>query len=446
MIRTRVVRLAPVLAWAIAVLPFVIGGKIGPSEAWDQDYYHRPAIEILSAQLPTPDFSNFGSATTPGYHLFMAVLDRMGADDLGLRLVSSLFGLAAAVVLARVVARLSGRETLGAIAGVAFLLNPYVLSSAMFLTTDDLALLLMVLALASAIDSARTGSNRYTLVRAMAWSTGAVLVRQVLLWTAGLAWIGVVMRTIVGREPRPLRALGLATLSMLPAIALVAYFVRTWGGLTPPGFQSVIPVGFNPATPVYMLALVGSWGALIAACHPGLPSALRSRTAVVCAAIGLVWALAVVTTPDAPPDGRRWGGVLWSVAQQFPVVAGRSVLIVPLAAAGGAVLGAVLSLSRGHPRRSEAWTALCALALCTVAQMANSFCFERYLGPFAIACMFLCIAPLLGSRQDAAVRERLAFPVIAALAGLALSVMSVHMKLGDEGPPPPRPDEFRPQL
>lgn len=446
MIRTLAVRLAPVLVWAVAVLPFVVGGKIGPSEAWDQDYYHRPVIKILSEQLPTPDFSNFGSATTPGYHLFMAALDRMGADDLGLRLVSSLFGLAAAVVLARVVARLSGREALGALAGVAFLLNPYVLSSAMFLTTDDLALLLMVLALASAIDSSREGSNRYTLFRAMLWSTGAALVRQVLLWTAGLAWIGVLMRTLVGREPRPLRALGLATLSMLPAIAVVAYFVWTWGGLTPPGFQSVIPVGFNPATPVYMLALVGGWGALIAACHPGFLAALRTRPAAACALAGLVWALAIVTTPDAPPDGRRWGGILWTVAQKFPVVAGRSVAIVLLAAAGGAVLGAIFTLSRAHPRRSETWTAFSALVLCTVAQMANSFCFERYLGPFAIACMFMGIAPLLGSRQDSALRERLAFPALAALAGLALSVMSVHMKLGDEGPPPPRPDEFHPQL
>lgn len=440
------VRLVPVFVWLVAIMPFVVMGKIGPSEAWDQDYYHRPVIKILSGQLPAPDFSNFGSATTPGYHLFMAVLDRMGADDLGLRLVSSLFGLAAAVVLARVVARLSGAETLGAVAGGAFLLNPYVLSSAMFLTTDDLALLLMVLALASAVDSAREGSNRHTLLRAMAWSTGAAAVRQVLLWTAGLAWIGALMRSIVGKEPRPLRALSLAALSMTPAITLVAYFAWTWGGLTPPGFQGVIPIGFNPATPVYMLALLGCWGACAAACHPRFLSAVRTRWAAAGAVSVLLWALLVPTSPDAPPDGRRWGGILWSVAERLPVVLDRSMLIVLLATAGGAVVGAVLWLARGHARRSETWTAFAALALCTVAQMANSFCFERYLGPFAIVCMFIGVAPLLSEEARLGRKPRLAGPVLGAVAGLVLSVMSVHSKLDDVGPPPPRPDEFRPQL
>ncbi|MFZ9914298.1 MAG: hypothetical protein ACO3IB_03035 [Phycisphaerales bacterium] len=444
--RAVLVRLAPVIVWLLAILPFVFTGKIGPSEAWDQDYYHRPVIKILSGQLPTPDFSNFGSATTPGYHLFMAVLDRLGADDLGLRLVSSLFGLAAAVVLARVVARLSRSEPLGAVAGVAFLLNPYVLSSAMFLTTDDLALLLMVLALASAVDSARQGSNRHTLFRAMAWSTGAAAVRQVLLWTAGLAWIGALMRSIVGKEPRPLRALSLAALSMLPAIALVAYFAWTWGGLTPPGFQGVIPVGFNPAPPVYMLALLGCWGACAAACHPRFLEAIRTRWAVSGAAAALVWASLVPTSPDAPPDGRRWGGILWSVAERLPVVLDRSLLVVVLAAAGGAVAGAVLWLARGNARRSETWTALAALALCTIAQMANSFCFERYLGPFAVVCIFIGVAPLVSEEAKLGRRPRFAGPLLAALVGLVLSVMSVHAKLDDVGPPPPRPDEFRPQL
>jgi len=444
--RVVLVRLAPVLVWMLAILPFVCIGKIGPSEAWDQDYYHRPVIKILSSQLPTPDFSNFGSATTPGYHLFMAVLDRLGADDLGLRLVSSLFGLAAAVVLARVVARLSDSEPLGAVAGIAFLLNPYVLSSAMFLTTDDLALLMMVLALGSAIDSAREGSNRHTLIRAMLWSTGAAVVRQVLVWTAGLAWIGALMRSIVGKEPRPLRALTLAALSMVPAVLLVAYFVWVWKGLTPPGFQSVIPIGLNPATPIYMLALVGCWGACAAACHPRFLQAVCSRWAVIGAVIVLVGSLSIPTAPDGPPDGRRWGGVLWSVSAYFPVVLDRSSFIVLLAAGGGAVLGAVLWIARGHARRSETWTALSALVLCTLAQMANSYCFERYLVPLGIVCMFLAVAPLFTGRSEADSRPRLAPALIAAVVGLALSVMSVHAKLDDIGPPPPKPDEFRPQL
>ncbi len=460
MSRSLLLRLVPVIIWTALILPAVLTGLIGPSEAWDQDFYHRPVVHILSAQLPTPNFNDFGSATTPGYHLVLAVLHRVGASDLELRLFSSLFGLAAAVVFCRVVTRLSN-EAFGAVASAVLLLMPYVMSSAVFLTTDDLALLALILALAAAIDSARVGSTTPTLVRSAVWSCAASVVRQVLLWTAGLPFLAVLLRWLAGNERHPLRALMWATIAMLPALALVGWFVWSWGGLVPPGFQRTVSAGINPATPIYALALVSCWGACIAAAHPQFFRALRSRSALLCGLGALLAALLVVTTPDAPPLGTRWGGIVWNVAGRFPVIGGRSIVLVPMALVGGVVIGAILNIAARHPRRSEAWTALSALALGVVAQTANTLCFERYLAPMVIVCVALAIAPLLQEcdatatttasrdalRTDSAkVTVRLRWPLFAALVGLCLSVSEVHMKLSDKSPPPPRPDEFRPTL
>jgi|GEM_PF-4041446 len=76
-----------------------------------------------------PSFVEYGSATTPGYHLLLAVIDRLGADDFSIRIVSSLFALSAAVLLSRVVTRVSTPE-LGAVSSLLFLLNPHAHGSA----------------------------------------------------------------------------------------------------------------------------------------------------------------------------------------------------------------------------------------------------------------------------------------------------------------------------
>ena len=457
MSRSLLLRLVPLIIWIALVLPAVLTGLVGPSEGWDQDFYHRPVVQILSAQLPSLNFNDFGSATTPGYHVVLAVIHRLGASDLELRLLSSLFGLAAAVALCRVVTRLSN-EAFGAVASAVLLLMPYVMSSAVFLTTDDLALFGVTLAVAAAVDSARAGSTSSTLVRSVTWSCAASIVRQVLLWTAGLQVLAVLMRWMAGDERRPLRALTWASIAMLPAVALIGWFVWIWGGLVPPGFQRTVSAGINFATPIYALALMSCWGGCIAAAHPQFFRALRSRRALLCGLCALGLALLTVTAPDSPPLGTRWGGILWNIAARFPVIGGRSLVLVTMAAAGGVVIGTILEIAARHPRRSEAWTALSALALGVVAQMANTLCFERYLAPIVIVCTALAIAPLLQEFQSKAttsldsergvsvVTVRLRWPLLAALVGLCLSVSEVHMKLGDPSAPPPRPDEFRPTL
>ncbi len=438
--------LLPVFAWLMAVLPVVLSGAIGTASGWDQEYFHRPVIHILSAALPSPSLVDYGSATTPGYHLILAVLDRCGADDLTLRLVSSLFALAASVVLARVVTRLS-TPAFGALSGLAFLMNPYILGSAIHLSTDAFAFLFLILALAAGIDIARDGVSKHSAARGMVWSCAAAMVRQVLLWCAGVGFLAVLMRIGCGQESRRVRALCVTALMNLPGVLLVGAFVLLWEGLIPPGFRIIHGSGLNSTTPVYILALVGNWGALIAAVHPDFFKALRSRRAVICAIIAVLLAITVKSSYDGPHDGIRWGGTLWTLARYTPQYMDRSLVVVLLATCGGAVIGAVLEIAKGHARRVECYTALLALALGSLAQMFNTKCFERYALPVVLIILPIAIGVLFPTRIETnmpASRVRLGFPIAALFLLLAVASADIYVRLGRENPPPPLPHEFRP--
>src|SRR5688572_23730652 len=58
----------------------------------DQDAYQLPTVNHFVAEWPRPDFADYPSATTPGYHLTLAFVRKMsGANDRALRIVASLF-------------------------------------------------------------------------------------------------------------------------------------------------------------------------------------------------------------------------------------------------------------------------------------------------------------------------------------------------------------------
>ena len=80
-------------------------------------------------------------------------------------------------------------------------------------------------------------------------------------------------------------------------------FVLFWGGLVPPGFRVIHDSGLNPAAPICALALVGCWGALIAAVHPNFFHALRSRSAIIGALLGFAMVLLVKSSYVGPHDG-----------------------------------------------------------------------------------------------------------------------------------------------
>ena len=61
--------------------PVLVGLDHFPAKSIDQDRNHLPVIRAFADALPEVDLRDYDSATTPGMHLFLAVMVRAGFDD-----------------------------------------------------------------------------------------------------------------------------------------------------------------------------------------------------------------------------------------------------------------------------------------------------------------------------------------------------------------------------
>jgi len=384
------------------VIPAIVAGGGGTSQASDMMDYHSIEIRRIETQWPTPDLRDAFTTTTPGFHLVLAGLAKLGCSPLALRMVAALAGLAAWLVAWRVAAAWCGfaRATL-LIAPMA--VSPYVLGSAIWLTTDAIALALGAATMGLALVGWRRSRD--------AWATavlgaGTVLVRQIMLWCI----VPGVLRAWMDGGSLPTRVRGVARVA-LPAVACVVAFFLLWGGSMPPRFQPFHQAVWNPAAITFALAMTGACGIfLLPWIWTRLDRAMR-RGALAAAVIGV--AMAAVPSSDyrkvLPPDAQRvgtrtektwgptapdvvkgagevgrWGGPLWDAAKAAPVVAGRSTLLVGLAGLGAAVLAGVWSLADRAGRGRSAGMLLVAMAGMVAAQCLNAQTFERYFDPWVL--------------------------------------------------------------
>jgi len=313
--------------------------------------------------------------------------------------------------------------TLAGIAGGLLLgCSPYVLSSSVWLTTDNLASIALVAAFLAAMPIA-AGSTRYPLrlgaLAALA-ASAAVAVRQILAYAAAFPGAAIVARAAAERRMPRVVELALAALALIPALALVVFFVLLWGGLVPPTFREYHGGGANPATPVYALAVFAVWGLPV---FVGMPGYLRELLSPRILLLALCAAGAACLVPTNYVVHVRFGGILWTVASKFPAPFERSLLLVPLAALGAAAIGAYLRLwsrSSSVSARAVGAYALLAFAGMVIAQTANAQCFERYLQPPVVVFAMVAAVAIAG-------RSLRTWPMLAmALVAFGLSLVNVY--------------------
>src|SRR5215213_8044224 len=76
---------------AIAV-PLILKFPDQGRAAWDQVAFHLPTVVKFAGEWPRLDFSDYPSATTPGYHAVLATVRKLfGGDDRSLRVVAAVF-------------------------------------------------------------------------------------------------------------------------------------------------------------------------------------------------------------------------------------------------------------------------------------------------------------------------------------------------------------------
>lgn len=362
-----------------------------PRAEYDQEEFHRVAIEQFAADWPAVDLGDYASATTPAYHLIMAAALRYVADDLSmLRLIGSLFTVG---LLATLAGWIAYRRS--AAAGVVFTLpllaSLYVIASAGWLLPDNAgwwtAAAAIMLALSSPV-------RPRTLIAFAILFVIVVLFRQVHAW--------VVFPMLAAAACRPpgtgdaaagaitprdrLRGLAGAGLAALPAVAALGAFVWLWGGLVPPRFHD-FHASLSPIAPAFILALLAIYSVPFAPWlfRRGPDAAPRFGRAEI---LTLLAALALAAIPLSSYDveaGRSSG--LWNLLRMTPAIADRSPLLIALAGLGGVALVRWL---RGLPPRDR-WVMLLALLGFTLSQIATGHAWQRYSEPLLLIWIALAL-------------------------------------------------------
>lgn len=344
---------------------------------FDQDVFHLKVITQFAQELPAPGLRDYLSATTPGYHLVLAVVQRVfGVPELILRLIAALCTAGLMGVLVWVGAsasRVKEQHRTGwwwAIApALPVLCSSYVVQSGMYLLPDNAAWLMvglvMVLSLRiAAIDSVdeaeRVGRLRRWIIFSVCILAALVFTRQIHVWAAAVVWVGVLVACArLGQVPlrsvSPLgqtiehvramlrsltnRAVIFTVLATMPAFAIVGGFVLLWGGLTPPTFRAstnpgaisgavdaTTVTGTSPATAVLVLALVGLFGLFFAGYWlssslsqtPGTKGRVEAIIAMFKAgALGglIAGVLSAIPTTTWQSPSRK--GALWEITRKF---------------------------------------------------------------------------------------------------------------------------------
>ena len=287
-------------------------------------------------------------------------------------------------------------------------LSSYVLGAAIWLVTDNAALLFVVLALGGCL------SWPATLGRIGRWSlyaAAAVLVRQLHLWVA--VPVGLVAALAEGRW-RPVTL----PLVLLPFVALLPFLVM-WRGLTPPSFVAQY-AGINVAAWPMSLALLGSFGLFYLPAFATCRQQLVPRSAWVWVAVVAAIVLSLVMPTDYDREAGRWGGAVWELVRRMPVVADRSLVLAPLAGLGVYVVAVAAGAARLAGRRREATVLLLSLAGWLLAQTASGLAFQRYCEP-VVLLLLTWLVMLARAGPPTGVRRRWwAGPVLLGVIQLAL--------------------------
>jgi hypothetical protein len=407
------------LLFALLCAPLLFSPGVN-AYTYDEVTYHLPAVRQIQENWPHLDINADSlSATAPGYHYALATLSMVtGSHVLILRSATWMLSLGLLALLWRLFD--PSLRPLAVAALLPLACSNFYVKSASWIVTDNPALLGMSATLCLLLFNPSRG--RIWLGGLLAAAT--TFIRQLYVWLVLPVLASAALRLFNPRD-RGFRMIDLA--AALPACAVLALLVGSWGGLVPskwlPATQAA---NASPLTSVcYLLAVFFILGVFY---HLAFPSDDNSPTslktpAFAGAVIGLL--LVVLSASDYNPQAGRWGGYLWAAAQSLPVIGGRSLVFILLTPAGAALLAVMIT----RLVRRTSWTValpwIVSLAAWSASFLPNTQIFHRYYEPAIL--VFLILWTLLMARSGA-----LARPVwlrILAVIQLILTLATAHYRV-----------------
>lgn len=365
----------------------------------DEGNYIYPTILQFSRQLPFPSLHHYVAAQTPLFPLLEAYAGKLiGYALWKLRLVEvGISYLLALEVYYLLRARLE-LERLAALAlALLFVLSPYVFGTAFRVITDNLATLLIIIALERFERSRETGSLTAFLVGAVALA-GALFTRQSAAFMLAVAGLYALRagHSLVRRA----ELLGATAVSAIPVAALFL----TWHGLVPPGGDpsscALCGAGRDAGahegtlvvqTPELAVATFGLYCAVLFAPALlvigrdalGLERGELVRRARLPLLGAFAFALLLLAFPAQP--GTHTAGVLWNAAARVPSLAGSSLLFWALVPLAGALIA---WRARVGPRP---WLFFAFFASFLAGALAIRYPWQKYVDPFALLAIYFTV-------------------------------------------------------
>jgi hypothetical protein len=359
--------------WVLTVLVTLRTNASSPTSG-DERYHHLPAIHQIASQFPDVEWRQLPLATGFAYHALLAGLVGAGVSDSGLRLVNAVF-VAAAVLIIAVEARRAG-GMLAPLFMLAMFVDAYIIGAARWIGSEGGYFVLT----ATVLVAICRGRSSLTSHGGTALTAGMVcLVRQTGLFLsltiAAVDWL-------VDRA-KARQAVTSALVALVPGVAALALLYLAYGGPTPEGVYRTTNVNLS-LTP---MAFVPASGALVFAIIAVVVPRVRRQLAGMPFLFGCLVGLAV---PSSPGYGRVQSPI-WLLARHAPVIAGRSVVVIVLAAVGvGCITALVRSLWELREHRTGTMVAVAVIMLAVV-HLPSGQMYARYFEPVLLLVALLAL-------------------------------------------------------
>jgi len=300
----------------------------------DEPKFHYPTILQFAHQLPLPDVRDYNSATTPLFHILLAIASKITGEDIThLRMVNLLITYITVLMFFKVISdhfRLSFLKAF--LFTLLFTFSPYFFREAFVLLTDNLPVLWLIIFLHFYLKHKLTGN-----IKPFLWSLFLLMLLCLTRQTYLYVWLALVMDILIGGTSLKTKGANIA-LSII-AIAPTLLLFYTWHGLTPPSFIKVHTKNslLNVKPIMYCLSVIGFYGLFI----PGsnIYADFFKAHKIKLIAFAVLSCLVIYFFPLTKT--KEDFGFLWYMAVEVPMLKGTSLLFYFLSAAGVIVLGAM---------------------------------------------------------------------------------------------------------